>query len=86
MEKENNIFYRIIKRGDYMKYNRDMTISQILFSDSRTIEVLHKYGLNCLNCLAAEKETLEIVCRVNDIDENDIIEDLNNIEKENACV
>ncbi len=69
-----------------MKYHKDMTISQILFSDSRTIEIFHKYELNCLNCLAADNETLEIACRVNDIDEENIIEDLNNIENKNACV
>lgn len=64
-----------------MKYKKDMTISQILFSNSRTVEVFHKYGLNCINCLAAENETLEVVCRINDIDQEQIIQDLNNIEE-----
>lgn len=63
-----------------------MTVSEVLFSNCRTIEIFHKYGLNCLNCLASETETLEIVARVNEIDIETLIEDLNKIENENACV
>lgn len=69
-----------------MKYHKAMTVSQVLFRDSKTIEIFHKYELNCLNCLAAENETLEVVCRANDIDEEELIKDLNNIEEKNACV
>ncbi len=71
-----------------MKYTKDMTISKILFNNSRTIEIFHKYNLDCLKCLGAEKETLEEVARVNNLDVNKMIEDLNNIdieEKKNAC-
>jgi hybrid cluster-associated redox disulfide protein len=69
-----------------LKYNKNMTISEILFSNSKTIEVMHKYGLTCLNCLGAERETLEEVARANEIDLDKMIKDLNNLEKEDACV
>lgn len=69
-----------------VKYNKDMTISEIVFSNFKTIEVLKKYGLNCIGCLGAETETLEDVARTKGIDLDRILNDLNNIEKENACV
>lgn len=69
-----------------VKYNRNMTIAEIVFSDLKTIEVFQKYGLDCMRCLGAKTETLEEVARTNGIDLEKIIHDLNNIEKENACV
>ncbi|SHK43002.1 hybrid cluster protein-associated redox disulfide domain-containing protein [Caminicella sporogenes DSM 14501] len=69
-----------------MRYNKDMTISEIVFSDFKTIEVFKKYGLSCLRCLGAETETLEEIARINEINLNKMIEDLNNVGRENACV
>jgi len=67
-----------------MKYSKDMKVNEILFNEARNIGVFKKYGLPCSTCLGAENETLEIVCRVNNVDINMIIKDLNN--KKNACV
>lgn len=63
-----------------MRYNKDMTISEILFTNPNVIEVFKKYGLNCQNCFGAETETLEIASRVNGINLEEILFDLENLE------
>jgi len=59
-----------------MKYNKDMTISEILFAKPKAIEIFKKYGLHCQSCLGAKTETLEIATRVNGINLKEILGDL----------
>ncbi len=62
-----------------MVYTKDMTIREILFRDSKNIDIFHKYGLKCLSCLGSEIETLEEMARANEIDLDKIIQELNEI-------
>jgi len=68
-----------------MRYHKDMTVNEVVFSNTKAIEIFHKYRLKCLTCLGAEKETLEDMARANNISLDQIISDLNNMENKNAC-
>lgn len=63
-----------------MRYNKDMTISQILFTDPKALKVFKAYGLPCQSCLAAETESLEVVSRVFDIELDEILCDLEELD------
>lgn len=63
-----------------MKYNKDMTISEILFTNPKAIEIFKKYGLHCQRCFGAETETIEVVSRVKGIKLKDILSDLERLE------
>ncbi|WP_432662238.1 DUF1858 domain-containing protein [Wukongibacter baidiensis] len=63
-----------------MRYNKDMTIAEILFTNPNVLEVFKKYGLHCQHCFGAETETLEIASRVNGINLEEILFDLESLE------
>lgn len=63
-----------------MKYNKDMTIAQIIFTNPKNLEVLKKYELRCQTCFGAQTETLEVAARVNGIKLEDILRDLEMVE------
>lgn len=63
-----------------MRYNKDMTISQILFTNPKVLQVFKAYGLPCQNCLGAETETLEEVSRIFQIELNQILCDLEELD------
>ncbi len=69
-----------------MRYNKDMTISEILFANPRNVEVFKKYGLHCQSCFAAQTESLEVASRVNGVKLDSILEDLEDLDKNNAYV
>lgn len=63
-----------------MKYNKDMTINQIIFTNPKNLEILKEYGLRCQTCFGAHTETLEIAARVNGINLEEILRDLEGVE------
>ena len=63
------------------KFNKDMTISQILELDPDKIDILLATGMHCIGCWAATDETLEEACQVHGIDVGDVLEELNKEEK-----
>tara|TARA_B100000965_G_C19331682_1_gene643293 strand:- start:411 stop:602 length:192 start_codon:yes stop_codon:yes gene_type:complete len=63
-----------------MKYNKDMTIAQIIFTNPKNLEVLKKYGLRCQTCFGAQTETLEVAARVNGIKLENILRDFEMVE------
>ncbi len=63
-----------------MRYNKDMTVMEILFTNPNALEVFKKYGLHCQNCFGAETETLEIASRVNGVKLEEILFDLESLE------
>ncbi len=65
-----------------MKYNKDMTINKIIFTNPKNLEILKKYGLRCQTCFGAHTETLEVAARVNGIKLEDIIRDLEMVDIE----
>ncbi|WP_432406309.1 DUF1858 domain-containing protein [Wukongibacter sp. M2B1] len=63
-----------------MRYNKNMTITEILFTNPNALEVFKKYGLQCQYCFGAETETLEVASRVNGISLEEILLDLESLE------
>ena len=41
------------------KYNKDMTIGEIINKDERTQAVLMGFGMHCFSCPMSQMETLE---------------------------
>ncbi|MFZ5968639.1 MAG: DUF1858 domain-containing protein [Bacillota bacterium] len=62
-----------------MRYHKDMTISEVLYSKLEVLDVFKKYGLPCSTCNGAESETLEIAARVHGCDLIKLLEDLNQL-------
>lgn len=62
-----------------MKYHKDMTIQEVLYSNDLVMEIFSKHGLPCSNCSGATSETLEIAARVHGCSLTELLEDLNNI-------
>lgn len=63
------------------KFNKDMTISEILEKDPDKIDTLLATGMHCIGCWAATDETLEEACQVHGIDVEDVLEELNKEDK-----
>ena len=55
------------------KFNKDMTINEILEQDPDKIDVLLATGMHCIGCWAATDETLEEACQVHGIDVEDVL-------------
>lgn len=62
-----------------MVVTKDMTLWDIMQADKQTIDVLRKYGLNCMMCNGAATETLEMATLANHIDLQVILSDLNRV-------
>ena len=60
-----------------MKFNKDMTIGELLREAPEKAEVLLEVGMHCLGCPSAQAETLEEACEVHGIDVNELLEKLN---------
>lgn len=64
-----------------MKYNKDMTVYEILLADPKNLEIFKKYGLRCQTCFGAQTETLEVAARVNGIKLDEILFDLERLKE-----
>ena len=49
------------------KFNKDMTIGEVLRIDMNAASVLMEIGMHCLGCPASQGETLEEAAMVNGI-------------------
>ncbi len=60
-----------------MKYDKNITIGELLEKDPEKAEVLMEAGMHCLGCPASQAETLEEACEVHGIDVNELLEKIN---------
>lgn len=59
------------------KYNKDMTLSQILAQDPENATILLGFGMHCLGCPMSQMETLEDACAVHGLDLDFVLDRLN---------
>ncbi len=55
----------------------DMVISQLLRRHPEAAEALRNYGLGCVSCPSAQRETIKQACAVHGLDVDDLLEYLN---------
>ena len=63
------------------KINKKMKIQEVVLKYPQTAPVFFKYGLHCVGCPGAQFETLEDIAKVHDIDIDKLINELNNLVK-----
>ena len=59
------------------KFNKDMTFAQALQAHPEVAQVLRKYNLGCIGCIAAAYESIEQGALAHGIDVEALIKDLN---------
>ena len=57
--------------------NKEMTIQQILMTDSGVADILMDAGMHCLGCAMASGENLEQACSVHGIDVDVLVNKIN---------
>lgn len=60
-----------------MKFDKDITIGELLEKAPEKAEILMEAGMHCLGCPASQAETLEEACEVHEIDVNELLEKIN---------
>lgn len=64
------------------KYNKEMTIGEILEINPEVAPVLMGFGMHCFGCPMSQAETIEEAAEVHDVDPELIIKKLEEFEKE----
>lgn len=62
------------------KYNKDMTIGEILEINPEVAPVLTGFGMHCFGCPMSQAETIEEAAEVHDVDPELIIKKLEEFE------
>lgn len=57
--------------------NKDMTIGEIVRTDSSKVPILMNFGMGCVGCPSAQAETLEEAAMVHGINVDDLVAALN---------
>ena len=60
-----------------MKFDKDITIGELLEKAPEKAEILMEIGMHCLGCPASQAETLEEACEVHGIDVEELLEKIN---------
>lgn len=63
------------------KFNKDMTIAEVLEENENLKEVLMGFGMHCFGCPCALAETLEEAAEVHEVDIDLLINKLNEANK-----
>ena len=63
-----------------MKFNKDMTIGEMLRIDTNIIPILMDAGMHCIGCPSAQGETLEEAALVHGLDVDALLKKLNELE------
>lgn len=61
------------------KFNKDMTIGEVLRIDMNAASVLMEIGMHCLGCPASQGETLEEAAMVHEIPIENLMEMLDEL-------
>ena len=59
------------------KFNKDMTIGEVLRIDMNAASVLMEIGMHCLGCPSARGESIEDACMVHGTDADALVEKIN---------
>ena len=59
------------------KFNKDMTIGEVLRIDMNAASVLMEIGMHCLGCPASQGESLEEAAMVHGIDSDELVTKIN---------
>ncbi len=65
-----------------MKFNKDMTMGEILAANPDARAILEGFGMHCCGCPVSQAEVLEEACEVHGIDVEDVLKELNSLEAE----
>lgn len=60
-----------------MKFDKDITIGELLEKAPEKAEILMSAGMHCLGCPASQAETLEEACDVHGIDVDELLKKIN---------
>ena len=64
------------------KFHADMTISEVMQVDPRSIPIMLQYGMHCLGCPMATAESIKDACAVHGSDVVELVTRLNAIPAE----
>lgn len=64
-----------------MIINKDSIIADVMKSIPGAAGVFEKYNMGCFSCMGVQKESLEKGCLMHGVDINELIEELNKINK-----
>jgi hybrid cluster-associated redox disulfide protein len=56
---------------------KESIIQDVLEQLPNSVDIFESYGLNCANCMASQRETIEQAAAGHDVDLNSIIDALN---------
>ncbi len=56
---------------------KNTLIKEIVEEYPETLDVLTNYGMHCLACAAQTNESLEMACKMHDLDVNRVVDTLN---------
>ena len=59
------------------KITKATKVNEMIKQYAVTVEILKQYGLECLGCIGAEKESLQLACNSHGINPDQFIRDLN---------
>ena len=59
------------------KYNKDMTIGEVISDNEKAKAVLMGFGMHCFGCPVSQRETLEEAASVHDCDLDLLVKKLN---------
>ena len=59
------------------KFNKDMTIGEVVNKDATKAAILMEFGMGCVGCPSAQAETIEEASQVHGIDLEKLLEALN---------
>ena len=63
-----------------MKFNKDMTMGEILALNPEARAVLEGFGMHCCGCPVSQAEALDEACEVHGIDVDEVLNELNSLE------
>ncbi len=63
-----------------MKFNKDMTMGEILEINPDARAVLEGFGMHCCGCPVSQAEVLEEACEVHGINVEEVLAELNSLE------
>lgn len=70
-----------------MKFDKEMSMGEILSANPKARAVLEGFGMHCCGCPMSQAEVLGDACEVHDIDVALVLEELNNLpeSEEDEC-
>lgn len=64
-----------------MSITKDKLIADILRENPGSVEIFEKFNMGCVSCLGVQNETLEKGCLMHGLNVNEVLKELQKIEK-----